>query len=263
MTKPAKETRSQDADPTLIIRVMTYNIHGCVNANREVRPEKIADIIAGFNVDIAALQEVDAEKPIRQNRNQAGIIADILNMDYCFLPVEKNSLHVFGLAVLSRFCFEECYSDWLPNLYPTLNPRKRGAIQATLQTPCGRIHFVNTHLSLYKLERRKQLNALWGENWRLSQYKLKPVIFCGDLNAGAMSETYRTLAGRLIDVQMAADNVQSPMPTFHSQRPFFRIDHIFVSEHFKPLRVEVKRNKEIQFASDHLPLVADLQLTHP
>lgn len=248
----------ENAEHGLIVRAMTYNIHGCVNADREVQPEKIAEIIAGLDVDIAALQEVDAEKPVHDNRNQARTIADILNMDYRFFPVEEKGLHAFGLAVLSRFSFEEHYYDRLPNLYPMLNPRKRGAIRITLQTPCGMIYIFNTHLSLFRLERRIQLNALFGNNGLLSDPNKEPVIFCGDLNAGASSKTYRKLACHLIDVQKASNDPLLPKPTFHSRSPVFRIDHIFVSEHFKTLKVEVKKNKKTRIASDHLPIIVDL-----
>jgi endonuclease/exonuclease/phosphatase family metal-dependent hydrolase len=144
-----------------------------------------------------------------------------------------------------------------------LNPRKRGAIRATLQTPCGIIHVFNTHLSLFKLERRKQLKALLGENWRSSGWGNLPVIFCGDLNAGALSETYRRLSGHLIDVQTASPDRLPPQPTFHAQSPVFRIDHIFVSNHFQPLKAEVKRSRDMLIASDHLPLVVDLRVKHP
>lgn len=71
MKRSAKNPKSVNAENGLTVRVMTYNIHSCVNAKREVHPEKIGDIIAGSNVDIVALQEVDAEKPILKDRNQA------------------------------------------------------------------------------------------------------------------------------------------------------------------------------------------------
>ena len=88
----------------------------------------------------------------------------------------------------------------------------------------------------------------------------EPVIFCGDLNAGAISKTYRNLAKHLIDVQKTASDPLFPKPTFHAKSPLFRIDHIFVSKHFNPLKVEVKQNPDTQMASDHLPLVVDLAM---
>jgi endonuclease/exonuclease/phosphatase family metal-dependent hydrolase len=99
-----------------------------------------------------------------------------------------------------------------------------------------------------------------GSNWLLSVPKEEPVIFSGDLNAGALSKTYRTLTKHLIDVQKATDSPKLPKPTYHARSPVFRIDHILISEHFKALSVEVKNNKNISNASDHLPLVVDLML---
>lgn len=248
------------ADGEFVVRAMTYNIHSCVNTNREVNPQNVAKIIGELDADIVALQEVDAEKTTGKNQNQARILAEILNMDYVFFPVESNGLHAFGLAILSSFSFEEYYYEWLPNLYPKLNPRKRGVIRATLQTPAGLIYCFNTHLSLYKLERRKQLKALLDNNWLSSVPEDKPVIFCGDLNAGALSKTYRKLAKYLIDVQKALDDPLLPKPTFHAKSPLFRIDHIFISRHFNPLKVEVTINTDTQMASDHLPLIAELAM---
>jgi len=250
------------ADGEFVVRAMSYNIHSCVNTNREVNPQKVANIIGELDADIVALQEVDAEKTTGKNRDQARILAEILNMDYVFFPVESNGPHVFGLAILSRFLFEEYCYDWLPNLYPKLNPRKRGAIRATLQTPGGPIYFFNTHLSLYKLERRKQLKALWDKKWLSSVSEDEPVIFCGDLNAGALSKTYRKLAKHFVDVQKALDDPLLPKPTFHSKSPLFRIDHMFISKHFNPLKVEVPINTGTQMASDHLPLIAELVMTN-
>jgi endonuclease/exonuclease/phosphatase family metal-dependent hydrolase len=244
------------------IRVITYNVHSCVDTNREINPGMIAGIIAELNADIVCLQEVDAQKPLFTKHNQARIFADKLSMDYIFFPTEKTGLHTFGLAILSRFSFNECHHNFLPNLYPWLNPRKRAAIRASIQTPAGPIHMINAHLSLFKLERRKQLKILLGKEWLLSVPQDEPLIFCGDFNAGPLSRTYRTLSRLLIDVQKDRNNpnFSTSHPTFHSRSPLFRIDHIFVSRHFQTLNVEVTRTLDTQTASDHLPLVADLAI---
>jgi endonuclease/exonuclease/phosphatase family metal-dependent hydrolase len=258
--KHSKAPEVGTAEDQFVVRAMTYNIHSCVNANREVNHQNVAKIIGELDADIVALQEVDAEKTIGRKNNQARILAEILNMDCLFFPVENNGLHAFGLAILTRFSFEEYYYDWLPSLYAKLKPRKRGAIRATLQTPRGPISFFNTHLSLYKLERRKQLKALLDSNWLFSVPEDEPVIFCGDLNAGALSKTYRKLSKYFIDVQKALDDPLLPKPTFHAKSPLFRIDHMFISEHFTPLKVEVAINPDTQMSSDHLPLIADLAM---
>jgi len=244
------------------IRVITYNVHSCVDTNREINPGMIAGIIAELNADIVCLQEVDAQKPLFTKHNQARIFADKLSMDYIFFPTEKTGLHTFGLAILSRFSFNKFYHNFLPNLYPRLNPRKRGAIRASIQTPAGRINIINAHLSLFKLERRKQVKTLLGKDWLSAVPRDEPVILCGDFNAGPLSKTYRTLSRFLTDVQKDIKNLRPSVsqPTFHSRSPLFRIDHIFVSRHFRTLNVEVTRTLDTQTASDHLPLVADLAI---
>ena len=245
------------------IRVITYNIHSCVDKKRNVQTEKIAGIIDRLKADIVCLQEVDAPKPLTQNQNQARLFADQFGMDYCFFPVEKTGLHAFGLAIMSRFSFNEYHHNFLPNLFPRLKPRKRGAIRASIFTPAGPIHIINAHLSLFKLERRRQLKTLLGEDWLLAVPPDEPIIFCGDLNAGPLSKTYRTLTRLLTDVQKGRKNPNpsSSQPTFHSRSPLFRIDHIFVSHHFQTINVEVKNTPDTRTASDHLPLVADLELS--
>jgi endonuclease/exonuclease/phosphatase family metal-dependent hydrolase len=255
---PEKESAYKNHE----IRVITYNIHSCVDRNRNLNPERIAGIIDNLKADIVSLQEVDAPGSLRENPNQAKILADKLSMDYIFFPVEKIGLHAFGLAILSRFSFSESYHNLLPNLFPRLKPRKRGAIRASILTPAGPIHIINAHLSLFKLERRKQLKILLGKDWLLTIPQDEPIIICGDLNAGPLSKTYCTLSRLLTDVQKDIKNARhaNSQPTFHSKSPLFRIDHIFVSRHFRTLNVEVKNTPDTQTASDHLPLIADLAI---
>jgi endonuclease/exonuclease/phosphatase family metal-dependent hydrolase len=245
-----------------VIRVATYNVRGCVDANRNVNPDMIAGIMREVNADIVALQEVDSQKPLSMNRNQARTLAEKLSMDYLFFPAETSGLRAFGLAILSRYAFDDCYGNRLPSLYPKLKPRKRAAIRAGIPTPIGSINIINAHLSLFKLERRMQLKALMGKEWLAAIPTDEPVIFCGDLNAGPLSRTYRKLSRRLTDVQKDGNGSRPvrSQPTFHSWSPLFRIDHIFISRHLQTLNAEVIRTSNTRTASDHLPLIADLQL---
>jgi endonuclease/exonuclease/phosphatase family metal-dependent hydrolase len=252
----------EDNRPKTVMRVMTYNIHSCVNKNRHVNPGLTAAIIQELNADIVALQEVDAPTLLRSNQNQARFLAKHLGMDHAFFPVEKRGLHAFGLAILSRYAIKESHHNHLPKLYPRLKPRKRGAIRASIQTPSGPIHIINAHLSLFKLERRRQVKRLLGKSWLAALPQDEPLILCGDLNAGPRSKTYRTLSRYLTDVQKDLKG-QRPFltqPTFHSSSPLFRIDHIFISPQLKTIDVAVIRTPDTAAASDHLPLIADLAI---
>ena len=61
-------------DDSLELRVMSYNVYGCVDANRKINVQKIIKIIKQIEPDIIALQEVDDETTSSANRNQARII---------------------------------------------------------------------------------------------------------------------------------------------------------------------------------------------
>lgn len=241
------------------IRVLSYNIHGCVDSQRKVDVESISKILRSINADIIALQEVDTEKPLSRNRNQAKTVSEVLGFDYIYFPIEKTGRHAFGLAILSRYPIEKNDFLFLPNLYPRLNMRKRGVVRAKLQTPMGSLSLINTHLSIYKLERYLQLVSALG--WKgLSALDLKnPIILCGDLNARPSSLIYRKLSRLLTDVQKASSLSGKPRPTFPSNAPVLRIDHIFVSDHFNTMKAEVIESELTIRASDHLPLVADLR----
>ena len=249
----------EDLDDKILLRVMTYNIHGCIGADRDVNPGKIAAIIADLDVDIVALQEVDAGHPTREYRDQAQMIADVLGVEHIYFPVELEGLRRFGLAVLSRFPIVGFDQVRLPNVYPLLNPRKRGALCARLETPVGPINLINTHLSLFRLERRLQLTSLMSGDDFTAVPVNEPLVFCGDLNSGPSSDTYKQVSRLLTDVQTASLS-GSAEDTFHAKSPFFRIDHIFVSSHFTPLKTEVRKTADTAAASDHLPLVVDLAL---
>jgi len=252
--KPGSDSRS--------IRVVTYNIHSCVDQNRKVNCGKFTGIIEALQADIIALQEVDARNIEGESRNQAAVLAHKLQMNYIFFPAENTGLRAFGLAVLSRFPIAESHGGLLPQLYARLKPRKRAALRATLQSPAGPLHIINAHLSLFKLERRRQLKTLLGRDWLASVPTGEPVIFCGDLNAGPLSGTYRKLSRHLTDVQKAIKVTEGAAAhaTFHSRSPLFRIDHIFVSPHFRTVSVEAIKTPDTQTASDHLPLKADLAI---
>jgi endonuclease/exonuclease/phosphatase family metal-dependent hydrolase len=103
------------------------------------------------------------------------------------------------------------------------------------------------------------VRALLGEDWIGGVPANEPVIVCGDFNALPGSAPYKLAAAKLRDVQAAAGG-HRPLSTFSSLQPLVRLDHIFVSTHFERRRVNVVRNDLTRVASDHLPLVVDLEI---
>jgi endonuclease/exonuclease/phosphatase family metal-dependent hydrolase len=242
-----------------VLRVMTYNVHSCIGVDGKHLPERIARIIRRQNPDIVALQEIDRHQIRSARQDHTSLLGDWLEMEHFFWSVHGCNGGEYGLAVLSRYPIDrtECY--YLPCLSDKRSAEKRGLTQIVLQTPYGKIHFFNTHLSLYRKERLAQMNQIIKEGGLAAVPPDEPTVFCGDLNAGVNSPVYKLLSSRLQDVEQIRPHM-SPEPTFYSSWPLLRLDHIFHSRHFTPVQVDVANDWECRLASDHLPVLATLAL---
>ncbi|WP_353056828.1 endonuclease/exonuclease/phosphatase family protein [Microbulbifer sp. MLAF003] len=119
----------------------------------------------------------------------------------------------------------------------------------------SKIQIINTHLGLSRAERLRQVDALLGPEW-LSNPRCKGErILLGDFNALPASAECKRLGGYLRDAQEQAPR-HTPKGTFLK----VRIDHIFLSAGFAVKRVRVPRTALTRQASDHLPLIVDIEL---
>ena len=159
----------------------------------------------------------------------------------------------FGNAVLSRHAFELVSEGTLP--------RRGGEARAVqwlkVRSPCGDFHLMNTHLSPWFWERQAQVRALVGTEWMIRAGTALPLVVCGDFNATPVSPVYRHLARSLRDAQRTSKRFA---PTWPAQCPFLRIDHLFVSSDLPVVSCTVARDATSRRASDHLPVVADVEL---
>jgi endonuclease/exonuclease/phosphatase family metal-dependent hydrolase len=260
MKNPTDKPGTGQLNRKPVFRVLSYNVHGCIGAGGKVDTQRTARVIAESDADLVALQEVDFETANGGGRSQAEAIGKRLKMETIYFPVEESGRHRYGLAVLSRLPLANVQFLRLPNLYPRFNPRRRGAILTTLETSYGPVRWINVHLSVFRVERRRQLPALLAECGSLATHAVQPVILCGDLNAGPGSHTYRVLGKHMTDTQQASSGDELRKGTFHARSPAFRIDHIFVSSPFTVLRAEVRNSPLAAAASDHLPVFAEVVL---
>ena len=240
-------------------RVLSYNIHSCINILGKMDPFRTAEVMAQYSPDVVALQEVDANRRRSGFMNQAKLLAQYLDLTYEFLPLLKDGDEAYGLAILSRYPYEIIKSDRLDIRNPNKKGEPRGAIWIKIMTPAGPVDFVNTHLGLTTRERMLQIKALLGKDWCRNFAQDDPMIVCGDLNAGPRSPVYREIDACLSDVQKAAGQAGYPKATFMSMYPIFRIDHMFISRHLEPVCVHVPTTLQARIASDHLPLLAELR----
>lgn len=245
--------------PPRLIRIMTYNIHSCFGSDGKASPERIAEVIAGVNPDIIALQEVDRGLARSGYADQARDIASILSMNFYFHPSLYRKEGKYGNAILSRPAMQFVKGGALPNLPGLRRFERRGALWVEVHLPGGTLQVIATHFGLVSKERLIQARTLLGPEWLGHADCRPPVIICGDFNTTPRSLAYRTLADRFGDAQRATER-QRPHATWPARHPLMRIDHLFVTPGINVDKVYVVRNDLSRAASDHLPLVADLSI---
>jgi endonuclease/exonuclease/phosphatase family metal-dependent hydrolase len=240
-------------------RLITYNVHRCLGLDGRLSPQRIAEVIAPFQPDIVALQELDVFRARSGGVDQAHAIASALGMQMHFHPALRVMEELYGDAILTPRPSRLVKAGALPGLagQPKLEPR--GALWAAIKIGGADVQVVNTHLGLRRGERLAQVNALLGPDWTGHPACRDPLILTGDFNAVPGSRAYRRLATRLCDAQRTP-HVRRPLATFPVGLPFLRIDHVFVSRSIEVTRVETIRNPVTRQASDHLPLLVDFRI---
>lgn len=237
------------------LRLVTYNVHGCVGTDGRLSPRRIARVLAACDPDVVALQELDVGRSRSGGRDQAREIARELGMSCEFHASLEVAGERYGNAVLSRFPLRVIKAGPLPQR-PRRPAEPRGALWVEVGSEGQAFQVLVTHLGLANDERLGQVEALLGPEWLDSPLRRGPLLLCGDLNAGPRTRAYRLAAARLRD---AAG--RRPRPTFPSRLPLVRIDHVFTTEDVEVVRAEVVRTALTAAASDHLPLTVELRLT--
>lgn len=236
------------------LRVMVYNVHACVGTDGRLSPQRIAEVIARYDPDVIALQELDQERPRSHGKDQAEEIAGYLAMHHRFHAAMELRRGQYGNAVLSRFPLRLIKAEQLPKPRGLMPREPRGAMWVEFDFRGRTVQLVNTHLGLVRKERLAQIQALLGESW--IQRCPRPLILCGDFNAGPKTREYRALSSALKDVQEG-----SPRKTWFGRYPVRVLDYLFVDGDWKVECVAAPRSALTIEASDHLPLVVDLRLT--
>ena len=254
-----KAPQAPRRDTTQTLRVMTYNVHSCIGMDGKLSPERIARVIARYQPDIVALQELDVGRARTEGVDQAHLIARCLEMDFHFHPALHLEEERYGDAILTHLPMRLVKAGTLPGLpgKPFLEPR--GALWVAIDVHGTQIQVLNTHLGLLPRERLAQVEALLGPEWLAHPDCRGPVILCGDLNALPASKVCRRLRNRLNDAQIEHKR-QRPRGTFFGRFPVARIDHVFVDAGFEVTGIEVPDSELARLASDHLPLIVEVKL---
>jgi endonuclease/exonuclease/phosphatase family metal-dependent hydrolase len=120
------------------------------------------------------------------------------------------------------------------------------------------VHFFSAHLGLHWRERRRQAAQLLSADILRDAALAHPLVLVGDFNSlSNRSAVPRWLRRQLIDCAVAARN---EAPTFPSPFPLLRLDHCYVDSAFRVRAVDVVRTRLARRASDHLPVLVELEI---
>jgi endonuclease/exonuclease/phosphatase family metal-dependent hydrolase len=242
------------------LRILTYNVHRCVGGDGVLAPARIAKVIALYQPDVVALQELDVGRARTRHGDQPGLIAGYLKMDHYFHPAFEFEDERYGDALLSRHPLHLVRAAPLPTLPHAAHLEQRGALWATVHWHGHAVQVLNTHLGLNRAERLAQVEALLGPAWLGDPACTAPRVLCGDLNAWPGTRAYGRLRRVLRDAQVRGAFTW-PRYTYPARWPLLRLDHILHSPDVVVHHVTVPRTRLTRVASDHLPVLAEVSLS--
>ena len=238
------------------LRVVTWNIHkGIGGVDRRYRIDRVVAVLSKLEPDIALLQEVSHDLPRSHFHDQAELLAEALAMRHvAFGPQHRFREGGYGNAILSRWPLA-----MVDHVDLTIGARKRrGAICARSRVRFGEhsrtVFVVNLHLGLAGSERGRQLERFLTSHPFGGLHHRTPIVLGGDLNDlwGSLGRRFLNPAGFLRAGGMAS--------TFPAAWPIRPLDGIFVRGDVRAHGCTPVVDPLTRSASDHLPLVAELDL---
>jgi endonuclease/exonuclease/phosphatase family metal-dependent hydrolase len=243
------------------VRIVSWNIHkGVGGLDRRYALERIVEFIAHQAPDVVLLQEVAQQWPGARNDDQVARLHRELGLPHFeFAREHQFKAGWYGNVIFSRFPLKDAHHldltiDWR---------KKRGALLARAlvrqKDEAGHAHqrsllVSNLHLGLAESERSRQLERFFAEAPFATAHHETPWVIAGDLNDlyGGLGPKHLIPRGFL-----RAGRQLRTFPAFAPLRP---LDGIFVRGHAEVIHAGVAHGPHHTRASDHLPLVADIQL---
>ncbi len=241
------------------LRIMTYNVHGCVGMDGRLSPRRIARVISQYEPDVVALQELDVGRARSGGHDQAMMIADNLNMDHHFHAAMQVAEERFGDAILSTYPMRLIKKEKFlkETRFSALEPR--GALWVEIDFHGTFVQIINTHLGLHHKERQLHAEELLGEDWLKHSQCKNPVILCGDFNALPGSKVLNVLRGSLVSAEEKAGRKRH-RSTWFGRFPFACVDYVFVRPDFEVTSIEIGDTHLARVASDHRPLITEIKI---
>lgn len=225
--------------------VATYNVHRWTGLNGRSRPDpaRAGFVISELAADLVALQEV--LRPMRGD-DPLETLAEALGFHVAFVATRVHKRGTIGNAILSRWPIAGL--RLLDLTFGRLE--KRAAVAVQLAGEASELDVVATHLALADRTRHRQVRSLL-EHPRLVN---TPTLLMGDMNAWRQCKATRALDDEL----SSHHNLRWPA-SFPAASPVLALDRIY-ARGARILEIGTHASRAARRASDHLPVVAKVQL---
>ncbi|MCH2100960.1 MAG: endonuclease/exonuclease/phosphatase family protein [Planctomycetes bacterium] len=232
------------------VKVLSYNIHYGLGTDGVKDLERIAQVILRSGAGVVGLQEIG-------NKAMADKLGELTGMRAAFGRAKENDSG-YGDAILCKYPFEWVGRESIPSA--SSSRYQAMAVDVDLSEIFGdgaTVRLINTHFDW--------LDSIGSQEARLATVDVierafragssLPMILTGDLNANPDSLPLAKLAGR--GWSQGAPEVE--LLTWEATQPDRQIDYVLVAPEldWHVMSVEVM---DEPLASDHLPIVMELQL---
>ena len=229
------------------VRVATYNVHACVGTDGLHDPARVASVISELDADVVALQEFSYPVDIALETRTPVVLTQLDDYECALGPTRRRGeTHWFGNVVLTRHPILHVHRVDLSVEWR----EPRGALAATIDVRGTHLHVLAAHLGLRLSERRFQVKQILNY---LDSVKGELIVVLGDFNDW--------LPGRSV-VHVLDDRMgKSPRRrSFPIRCPILTLDRVWVQPRTALRNVFVHRSATARIASDHFPVVADLDV---
>ena len=251
--------------PPIPVRLVTFNTHHGVGDDGRHDLPRLATVLAAADADLICLQEVDRYYGDRsEDVDQALLLSRALDMQLAWGPAideprgERGLRRQYGNALLSR----------LPILVSDVHPlpgggEPRSALRTMVELDGGALWVTTTHLTLRSGDRAAQIAAVAA----LHTGPMETGVVTGDFNTVPDAPELAALREGFTDAwELARDRADragwrfwrhDDGGTHPAVSPHRRIDQVWVTDGVAVASAQVADGHG---ASDHLPLVVDLEV---
>jgi endonuclease/exonuclease/phosphatase family metal-dependent hydrolase len=236
--------RSMDKSSPSILRLASWNLHRCIGNDGVQSVQRCAAVLQEINADLMVLQEVESH-PGREYDALEALARATASQAIAGMTM-KHEDSDYGNAILTRLPHKAIRRHDI-----SVNRREpRGALDIDMDIDDIQVQVVATHLGLRTRERHQQVQHLLSI---INAVDRDITILAGDFNEWRFWG--RSLHGLIRHFETVPYHRSWP-----SRFPLFALDRVWVSPCSRLCSLKTHRSALARQTSDHLPLVAEIQL---